>query len=73
MEDFLNFMEETGAEYISRRGRWIYFRKDIKYGEFDIFSDIDSKIDHHLFCCSLLPHRLGRIHRKKNRWSANSF
>ena len=43
---YLDFMRETGAEYIGRMAQWIYFRKSVKYGAFDIFSDIDSKIGH---------------------------
>lgn len=45
-EDYLSFMRETGAEYIGRMAKWIYFRKKTADGEFDIFSDIDSRIGH---------------------------
>ena len=45
-ENYLAFMQETGAEYIGRVVQWIYFRKKTEYGEFDIFSDLDSKIEH---------------------------
>lgn len=45
-DEYLSFMEETGAEYIGRMTRWIYFRKKRELGQFDIFSDIDSKIKH---------------------------
>ena len=45
-EAYLHFMEETGAEYIGQVCQWVYFRKKTQYGEFDIFSDMDSKIDH---------------------------
>lgn len=45
-EDYLRFMGETGAEYIGRMVQWIYFRKKTADGEFDIFSDIDSRISH---------------------------
>ena len=41
---YVSFMEETGAEYIGRVTRWIYFRRKSELGSFDIFSDIDSKI-----------------------------
>ncbi len=43
---YISFMEETGAEYIGRVVKWIYFRRKSEYGAFDIFSDIDSKISH---------------------------
>ena len=41
---YVSFMEETGAEYIGRVMRWLYFRRKSELGSFDIFSDIDSKI-----------------------------
>ena len=45
-EAYLSFMEETGAEYVGRMMMWIYFRKKTADGPFDLFSDIDSKINH---------------------------
>ena len=45
-ESYVSFMEETGAEYVGRMVMWIYFRKKTEDGPFDLFSDIDSKIDH---------------------------
>ena len=45
-ESYLRFMQETGAEYIGRVVQWIYFRRDASLGEFDLFSDIDSRIEH---------------------------
>jgi len=43
---YISFMQETGAEYIGRMVKWIYFRKKTQDGIFDIFSDIDSRISH---------------------------
>lgn len=46
-ESYIQFMTETNAEYIGRMGcQWLYFRKKSEYGEFDIFSDLDSRIKH---------------------------
>ena len=45
-EEYISFMKETGAEYLGRMAKWIYFRKNIKEGAFDLFSDIDSRIAH---------------------------
>jgi len=45
-EEYIDFMRETGAEYVGRMVQWIYFRKKVVTGEFNIFSDIDSKINH---------------------------
>ena len=43
---YIAFMEETGAEYIGRMMKWIYFRKKAADGTFDIFSDADSRMAH---------------------------
>ncbi|WNS46478.1 DUF2812 domain-containing protein [Paenibacillus sp. MMS20-IR301] len=56
--DYLQFMEETGAERVpagkqpgSKRiylgQRWIIFRRKASEGNFTIYSDIDSKIKHY--------------------------
>ena len=44
--EYLDLMRETGAEYIGRMAKWIFFRKKTADGPFDIFSDIDSRIGH---------------------------
>ena len=51
-DSYISFLEETGAEYIGRFFVWQFFRKKSEYGQFDLFSDIDSKLSH-----------LGRIHK----------
>ena len=43
-DEYIAFMEETGAEYIGRMVKWILFRKKALDGPFEIFSDIDSRI-----------------------------
>ena len=53
-EAYLHFMEETGAEYVGRVMNWIYFRKKTADGEFDIFSDIDSRVNHLNKICKML-------------------
>ncbi len=45
-DDYVAFMEETGAEYIGRVLQWLYFRKKSELGSFDIFSDLDSRLAH---------------------------
>lgn len=46
-DNYIDFMRETGAEYVGQRMmKWIYFRKKVSNGEFYIFSDLDSKINH---------------------------
>lgn len=44
---YINFMKETGVECISTNGRWAYFRKKEADGPFDLYSDIDEKIQHY--------------------------
>lgn len=44
--DYIGFIEETGAEYIGSVMKWAYFRKKVEDGEFELFSDIDSRIRH---------------------------
>ena len=45
-DHYIQFMEETGAEYVGRMMMWIYFRKKTEDGVFDLYSDIDSRISH---------------------------
>ena len=45
-EAYLNFMKETGAEYVGDVVGWKYFRKKAELGPFDLFSDMDSRIRH---------------------------
>ena len=45
-KDYLGFMQDIGAQYIGRMGQWVYFRRSAALGPFDLFSDLDSKIDH---------------------------
>lgn len=45
-EAYVDFMRETGAEYVGRMMLWMYFRKKTADGPFDLFSDIDSRIGH---------------------------
>lgn len=44
--DYLEFMQETGAEYVGRVVQWVYFRKKTELGGFDLFSDLDSRMAH---------------------------
>lgn len=34
-------------ELVASHNRWVYFRKKVVDGDFDIYSDIDSKIKHY--------------------------
>ena len=43
---YISFLEETGAEYLGRVTKWIYFRRKSELGSFELFSDLDSRIAH---------------------------
>ena len=53
-ESYVSFLEETGAEFIGRVMKWHYFRKKACLGNFNIFSDTDSKISHFKNIANLL-------------------
>lgn len=42
--EYIRFVEETGAEFIGRVKRWVYFRKRTADGAFELFSDIKSQL-----------------------------
>lgn len=44
-EDFAAFMEDSGVEVVSQWYRWVYLRKKADDGPFEMYTDIDSKID----------------------------
>lgn len=46
-KSYIAFMKETGVEFVSAYGRWVYFRKKAAEGPFDIYSDMDSRIVHY--------------------------
>ncbi|MBZ9625623.1 DUF2812 domain-containing protein [Clostridium sp. FP2] len=43
---YIRFLEETGVQHIGSYSRWVYLRKKSNEGKFDLFSDIDSLINH---------------------------
>jgi hypothetical protein len=45
-QQYIKFCEETGVEHIASLLRWVYFRKKSDGKEFELFSDIDSRIKH---------------------------
>lgn len=51
---YIRFLEETGVEYIGSIMRWVYFRKKVADGEFDLYSDLSSKIKHYKLISNLL-------------------
>lgn len=43
---YIRFLEEAGVEYVTSFKKWAYFRKKTSEGAFDLFSDLDSRINH---------------------------
>lgn len=43
-QNYIKFLEDTGAEYLGSVTRWVYFRKKTENGEFNLFSDNSSRI-----------------------------
>ena len=43
---YIQFLEDTGVEQVGSYMRWCYFRKKQVDGQFDLFSDFDSRIRH---------------------------
>lgn len=41
---YIEFLETTGAEHVGSLTRWVYFRKKATDGEFELFSDNESRI-----------------------------
>ena len=44
---YIRFLKEMGVECVSTTGRWAYFRKKSSDGPFDLYSDIEEKIQHY--------------------------
>lgn len=42
LEEYIELITETGAEYVQRWGVWAVFRKK---GEFELYTDVESKIE----------------------------
>ncbi len=45
-QEYFRFMEDVGVEQVGSIGRWVYFRKRVEDGPFELFSDIESRIKH---------------------------
>lgn len=44
--EYIKFLEDTEVEYIGNVFRWVYFRRKTEKYEFNLYSDIDSRIKH---------------------------
>lgn len=46
-DDYRSFMEETGVEIVDNWGYWVFLRKKAAEGEFELYTDVDSQIEHY--------------------------
>lgn len=44
---YIRFLEDAGVKHIGSFLRWVYFRKNAADGEFNLYSDLDSRIRHY--------------------------
>ena len=44
LEKYVEFVESTGAEHIGTFNRWLYFRRKAELGEFELYSDNESRV-----------------------------
>lgn len=45
-QQYISFVEETGAEYVGHVMRWVYFRKKKELGDFELHGDNATRIKH---------------------------
>ena len=46
-EDYREFMQDTGAEIVQTWGYWVILRRLAEKGEFVLYTDVDSSIEHY--------------------------
>lgn len=46
-EDYIEFLSDSGIEHVTSYARWAYFRRKADQGAFNLYSDYDSRIQHH--------------------------
>lgn len=47
-DDFTAFMEDIGVEVVAQWYRWVYLRKKADDGPFEMYTDIESKINQYI-------------------------
>jgi hypothetical protein len=46
-QEYIRFMEESGVEFVGSYNTWVYFRKKVEDGPFEIYTDYLSRIQHY--------------------------
>lgn len=44
-EGYVIFMHEAGVEVVQRWGRWVYLRRRAEEGPFEIYTDVESRVE----------------------------
>lgn len=52
-DEYREFMEETGVEIVQTWGYWVFLRKLTSEGEFKLYTDVDSSIEHYSKICKM--------------------
>lgn len=52
-EEYREFMEEAGVEILQSWGYWIILRKLASEGKFELYTDVDSSIEHYSKICKM--------------------
>ncbi|MCM1026602.1 MAG: DUF2812 domain-containing protein [Roseburia sp.] len=50
---YREFLAETGVEIIKIWGFWVYLRKRAEEGPFELYSDVESRVDHYKKICRI--------------------
>lgn len=51
--EYREFMEDTGVEIVQTWGYWVILRKLASEGEFELYTDVDSSIEHYSKICKM--------------------
>ncbi|MBN2616897.1 MAG: DUF2812 domain-containing protein, partial [Spirochaetales bacterium] len=47
-QKYLEFLKDTGIEHVATYIKWVFLRKKSSDGQFNLFTDIESKVKHHM-------------------------
>jgi hypothetical protein len=60
-KEYLSLLLDSGAEVVSTHARWVYLRRSADLGPFELFSDLESRIDHYRRVLKLLTGTLATL------------
>jgi hypothetical protein len=59
--EYLSLLQESGAETVCSRTRWVYLRRSAALGPFELFTDLESRIGHYRRVLKLLTGALATL------------